>query len=103
MTTDQEMAAIGRLVNDLRNSKRRLVALESEFDRAGENLTQLGSSFRLALRSPADDALADPSLDSGIERLASQQTLTDLLADLRAERQKFKDLSKRVAELGISL
>jgi hypothetical protein len=95
------MASIGRLVTERADSKRRLVALESELERAADSVKHLGSLLKLAHRDPSDNGYADPSIDAAIDHLPTQLFLANLLAEIRTERQKYADLSKRVSSIGL--
>jgi hypothetical protein len=99
--TDQEMAEIGRLITELKNSKTRLSALESGFQEICNRLKTSGSILLQAVRSPSENALSCSSLDAAIQEIPTQDHLNQLLSDLRSERETFRSLSKKSSNLGL--
>jgi uncharacterized protein with von Willebrand factor type A (vWA) domain len=101
MTNEQEMASIGKLVVERKEAERRETAIEREIDRAADHLETTRKLLKLAMRDPTGEGLANPVLDSSIEDLPTSESLRNLVADLRAQREILADLRSKAAKIGI--
>jgi hypothetical protein len=103
MTTNEQDASIGRLVRELGECKKALIAVELEFDRATDSLKACATLLKNAKRDTSEDALAESSLDVAIEQLPTAEQLASLLSDLRETRERYRSLSKQGSKIGISI
>ena len=103
MTPEAQDASIGKLVREISECNRTVVALENEIDRAGEALKNTGSLLKQARRDPSEKALYESSIDSEITNLPNQETLRNLLHELREQRKLQNDLRTQASKLHISL
>lgn len=94
MSNDEQIFAMGRMVNDYNEAKRKLPLLESEAERIGKRIEHFGN---MLARAPENVRVSDyPELSE----ISKVQSLAD---DIRATRQRITDLRRRQQEAGISV
>ena len=88
MSNDDQMAEIGRLVTDYKESERRIAALESALETIGDKFKSVGSLIKQAARKQLDN----PVLEECSRTVPSPDRARELLVELREEARRNSDL-----------
>jgi len=92
MSTNEEMQVIGRVVTEYAEVKRRVTVLEERAREYGAEVTRIGK------------ALSNPrfgSLDIELAGMPTREVVEELLADLRAMRERRTQLLASLREFGL--
>lgn len=109
MSTEEQFAAVGRIVEDYKQCKTRLAALVSE---AGKHADALrGIAARLNPSVPQHSARIDNSnpysdgkaIDILVERYPTREQVHQTLPDLHAAFERKTELQNRLKEVGLDV
>jgi hypothetical protein len=92
MSTSEEMTVIGRMVTEYAEVKRRVTVLEERAREYGAEITRIGK------------ALSNPrfgSLEIELAAMPAREAIKELLADLRAARERRTQLLASLREFGL--
>ncbi len=95
MSSDEEMAAIGRLMTEYTDTKRHLAALHTETERIGKLLQYTG-----AVIQHKNTSLISPITEEHLAVL-DREKLTSLVADINSSFDRLNTLRTRLSDLGL--
>lgn len=95
MSEEEQMTALGRLVRDAAESKRRLAVIQHELSRASMAFSGAASALAGFIRNPNQDP-ATMAWD-----LPNAEKVAALLVEFQEERTRHLDLQARLAMTGI--
>jgi hypothetical protein len=99
MSTDEQMAAIGRLVTERTTAKREQSLLNHKIQTLAENLTALGGSLRWNL-GEQNQRKAVPLLDD-LLKAGGLEALKSSLSEYNAVTQRLAMLEDRLKDAGV--
>ena len=108
MTTQDQDAALGKLIKEQRDMKEKLVALEAEAQRLGHRLVRLGQTL---IESPGRIALAGEAVPERValtgviihqSELDEISKLPKLTADYRETQSRLQENQRLLEELGLT-
>lgn len=95
MSEEEQMTALGRLVRDAAESKRRLAVLQHELSRVSMAFSGAASALTDFLRDPSQDPA------TMVRDLPNAEKVAALLVEFQEERTRHLDLQARLAMTGI--
>ena len=101
MSNEEEMASIGRLVVEAKESNQRLVAIEAALGRAAADFRAMGDLLSHTNRTFANNSVDDPKIDKLLASLISKDKLESLINEARTENERYAGLRKQQSSLGL--
>jgi hypothetical protein len=96
MTQKEEMAALGQLVTDHQEVKRRMVALEQEIQRVGYRLIELGTKFL-----PETPGRFSDTDISGYSDVLDAGKIGEMVSDWRQATKRLREIEQGLEQLGV--
>ncbi len=109
MQTEEDFAAIGPIIKEAAESKKRIAVLRSEVDRASKALAEAADLIREVLEEGVVMRISNGQrelplnerLSRAVSGIASADAILSLCSDLRSERARAEKLRQSIQDIGV--
>ena len=108
MRTEEDFAALGPIIKEAAESRKRIAALRSEVDRAAKALTDAAERIKEVLDEGVVTRISVGQkelplierLSRAVSEIASADAILSLCSDLRSERARSENLQQSIRDIG---